>query len=190
MKPVILILPIGEVPSSVLEYLKTELPLFLVEVKVKIGERFNIPPSAFNPHRKQYNSSLIINHFSMLQTLKRYWRTLIVVSEDTYSNNLNFVFGEALFNGPLSLISLARLNQTFYGLEYDENLLLERALKEALHELGHTLGLRHCINRKCVMYFSNTIFDTDFKGPNFCLRCKHVIDSVIKKELETKQGKV
>ena len=42
---------------------------------------------------------------------------------------------------------------------------------EAVHELGHALGLPHCEYPGCVMYFSNWIGDTDRKGPKFCYRC-------------------
>jgi archaemetzincin len=46
-----------------------------------------------------------------------------------------------------------------------------RALKEAVHELGHTLGLRHCSRSLCVMHFSNSIFDTDKKKSLLCDQC-------------------
>ena len=50
-------------------------------------------------------------------------------------------------------------------------LFLERAVKEAVHELGHTYGLGHCRDPRCIMYFSNTLHDTDLKGPGFCAAC-------------------
>ena len=31
----------------------------------------------------------------------------------------------------------------------------DRIAKEAIHELGHSFGLFHCNNKRCVMYFSN-----------------------------------
>ena len=46
------------------------------------------------------------------------------------------------------------------------------ALKEAVHELGHTLGLAHCPNAKCVMHFSNSLADTDRKGSVLCPVCQ------------------
>jgi archaemetzincin len=44
-------------------------------------------------------------------------------------------------------------------------------VKEAVHELGHTLRLAHCSNAGCVMYFSNSLDDTDRKGDTYCERC-------------------
>ena len=36
-----------------------------------------------------------------------------------------------------------------------EDLLRERLVKEAAHELGHTFGLRHCADWRCVMASSH-----------------------------------
>jgi archaemetzincin len=36
--------------------------------------------------------------------------------------------------------------------------------------LGHSFGFEHCPNRKCVMFFSSSVRDTDNKGFQFCER--------------------
>jgi archaemetzincin len=81
------------------------------------------------------------------------------------------VFGEAFTPGTVGLISLWRLNPVFYGEDVDFSFFVERALKETVHELGHTLGLGHCMRWSCVMRFSNSIFDTDKKQSFFCDQC-------------------
>jgi archaemetzincin len=81
------------------------------------------------------------------------------------------VFGEAECPGKAALISLWRLRPEYYGSSPKIELFVERGTKEALHELGHTLGLRHCSNPFCVMYFSNSIFETDRKQSLFCNKC-------------------
>jgi archaemetzincin len=73
---------------------------------------------------------------------------------------LNFVFGHAHINGKVATVYLQRLRQEFYGLEKNENLFLQRVLKEAVHEIGHAFGLGHCPISRCVMNFSNSISDT------------------------------
>jgi len=54
-------------------------------------------------------------------------------------------------------------------------LLHERLLKEALHELGHTFGLRHCVDYTCVMSSSNGVERIDLKRAEFCPNCAHLM---------------
>ncbi len=84
---------------------------------------------------------------------------------------LTFVFGEALLRGPAAVVSFHRLRNEFYGLPPDENLLIERALKETLHELGHTQGLRHCQDWRCVMSSAHAVERVDIRSAAFCPSC-------------------
>ena len=89
-----------------------------------------------------------------------------------YSDKLNFVFGEALLDGSIYAIYLPRIRQEFYGLKPDKSLFYQRIVKEAVHELGHAFGLNHCENIKCVMHFSNSLYDTDIKTNHLCNVCR------------------
>jgi archaemetzincin len=87
---------------------------------------------------------------------------------DLYAPELNFVFGEASSAGRVAVFSLARL-YSMTGAEKDEEKTVERrAVIEAMHELGHVFNLSHCTRRDCVMWFSNTLVETDRKGTQFC----------------------
>jgi archaemetzincin len=92
-----------------------------------------------------------------------------------YHSILTFVFGEAQLGGRCALMSGYRLHQDFYGLPEDESLYLHRCEKEAVHELGHTLGLRHCDNFECVMRYSNSVADIDIKRNVFCPVCSQTL---------------
>jgi archaemetzincin len=92
-----------------------------------------------------------------------------VTEEDLFAGRLNFIFGIA--SPARALISLRRLRPEFHGFG-DERLFRLRALKEAVHELGHAFGLPHCPERTCVMAFSSSILDTDMKDWRYCPRCR------------------
>ncbi|MFW9995221.1 MAG: hypothetical protein ACFFD4_24510 [Candidatus Odinarchaeota archaeon] len=88
-----------------------------------------------------------------------------ITDEDLYVPDLNFIFGLASRSLKSSIISIARLVS-------DDNQLYERRiLTELTHELGHVFGLDHCNRSSCVMFFSNSLLDTDKKGKAFCHRC-------------------
>jgi archaemetzincin len=69
-------------------------------------------------------------------------------------------------------VSLQRLDERFYGLPARQELLRERLVKEAVHELGHTFGLRHCDDWRCVMTSSHAVDRLDVKGIEFCRVCR------------------
>lgn len=99
-------------------------------------------------------------------------RVLGVTACDLFVPVLTFVFGEAQLEGNCAAVSVARLHEEFYGMPPREDLLRERLVKEAVHELGHTFGLRHCDDWRCVMSSSHGVERLDVKGADFCARCR------------------
>lgn len=137
-----------------------------------------VPVSAYNPQREQYEGEIflkIIRGYSRQKKLI----TLGVTKVDLYTDALNFIFGLAQCPGTSAIISLCRLYPSFYFLSHDEDLLRRRTLTEAVHELGHCMGIKHCKLRRCVMAFSNSIEDTDYKQPDFCDNCRKKIDRIL-----------
>ena len=96
---------------------------------------------------------------------------LAVTAADLYVPVLTFVFGEAQLGGPRAIVSTHRLSEEFYGQAGDESKLSMRLAKEALHEIGHTQGLRHCDNWRCVMASSHAVERLDLKEAQYCRRC-------------------
>jgi archaemetzincin len=162
------IIPIGQIDIFVLDYLKENLTA-VFEAKVSLGKTQPIPEYAFNKKRGQYYSSEILEN---LARFKPGQITLAIIEQDLYVPELNFVFGEADSVNQICIISLVRLHPSSYGLAENKELFLSRSLKEAVHEIGHLVGLGHCPNPKCVMHFSNSLLDTDRKNYNFCNNCK------------------
>ncbi len=165
----IVLVPIGKTDPAILANLKNDLAE-VFKKRVEIDEPLPEPDYAFNGERNQYLSTAILKELLSQKISKANSKVLGVVDQDLFVPQLNFVFGEA--SQQAAVISLTRLRQEFYGLPADENLFRKRVLTEAVHELGHTYGLNHCPNLHCVMFFSNTLADTDRKGFNFCPLCQ------------------
>jgi archaemetzincin len=95
--------------------------------------------------------------------------TLALTAADLHAAGRAFVFGAAAVGGAWAVVSTARLLP-------DEpppgpDLLRERLLKEALHELGHLAALSHCAASSCVMTASTGVHGVDRKGTDFCEAC-------------------
>ena len=171
----IVLIPIGEVEEAALEALRRPLEEVFGQ-RTRIGNRQQLPRESWNQHRGQYLATMLLTLIPFPRTGDR---ALGIVDVDIFAPGLNFVFGEADVAGKRALISLQRLRQEFYGLPQNESLFRERALKEAVHELGHTYGLGHCPDPSCVMHFSNSLPDTDLKGWNLCPICQEKVSRKI-----------
>ncbi|MFQ5999927.1 MAG: archaemetzincin family Zn-dependent metalloprotease [Candidatus Bathyarchaeia archaeon] len=168
----IAILRIGSVDMEVLGSIQRNLCNAFPETTCRILENtMPIPQDAYSASRRQYYSSSILAKMRDFIEKSEADRVLGVTEVDLYVPRLNFVFGEAECPGRTAIISFFRLRPEFYGKPSDWNLFVERSAKEAVHEVGHTLGLGHCPNSACIMFFSNSILDTDRKKLAFCERC-------------------
>jgi archaemetzincin len=165
----IILVAVGEIDRNVMDWLKKDLTK-VFNKQVFAGKEMPEPDYAYSHKRKQYLSTAILSAIMEQKEYTSYEKILGIVDHDLFVPELNFVFGQA--SPKAAVISLIRLRQTFYHLPEDQNLFHQRVLTEAVHELGHTYGLGHCANPRCVMFFSNSLSDTDRKGSEFCPSCK------------------
>ena len=169
---IISLVPIGEIARDHLELLAGGLTP-LLHVACTIHTDGVDAAFAFDSLRGQYHSSEILKRLKKLPAVES-WRLLGVTEADLFIPILTFVFGEAQLgptNASAAVVSMHRLRQEFYGLPNEPQLLADRLLKESLHELGHTLGLRHCLDYQCVMSSSHSVENIDLKLGQFCPKC-------------------
>ena len=165
----ICLLPLGSIPQQVLSELANGINAgYRLPCEVLPSEPD--PVFAFNVTRQQYSSTEILAAVAK-RCAPGGGRLLVVTPVDLYIPILTFVFGEAQLHGSAAVVSFHRLRQEFYGLPADEKILRQRLLKEAIHELGHTLALPHCDDYECVMAPSHAVEWIDLKTHRFCVEC-------------------
>jgi len=153
---------------------------FLARLGLCLEERFllcaeverslAVPRSAVNTVRSQMFLGTLIGKIT--RQYPEGGLMLAITDFDLYKTSHRYIFGDADEARRIAVVSLHRLRGEFYGDHADGNLLFQRALKESVHELGHALGLSHCYNGRCAMYYSNSIFETDNKMAHFCDVCE------------------
>ena len=119
---------------------------------------------AYNARRGQYNASKLLHQLirdTATTGSQATFGALWIVGADVYVLGMNFVFGVA-HQGKAAVLSTHRLDS------------LELVTKEALHEMGHVLGLSHCSN-DCVMQFSNSVAEAKSKPATLCKHCRSML---------------
>ena len=154
------IVPVGHVPAADLEMIVPAVAAAFAR-DVVVSEAVDLLLRAHDERRRQYLSTALLD---VVERARRpAWERLLGVADvDLFAAGLNFVFGEADPRAGVAVMSLARLRHA------DTEIFRRRAETEAIHELGHAYGLGHCGNPRCVMWFSNTLGETDRKGMRFC----------------------
>lgn len=137
--------------------------------KIKILEPIDFPKNAFYQPRNRYRADSIIKY--LRTKTPENCVTLALTNKDisvTKGKVADFgVMGLGYRPGNACVASTFRLNAE------NKN---EQFYKVAIHELGHTQGLKHCPDKTCFMR------DAEGKNPtneekDFCQNCKKVLRS-------------
>lgn len=164
------LLPIGKIDERLLLDVGPALA-DVFRVPCRVQPALMDPQFAFHTERQQYHSSELL-HAMQAHANKGAWRVLGITAVDLYIPILTFVFGEAQMGGPCAVVSAHRLTQEFYGLPADPELFRARLIKEAVHEVGHTLDLTHCNDYSCAMAPSHAVEWIDLKEAALCNDCQ------------------
>jgi len=163
------VVPFGEVPEVVLKSIAASI-LGYLKLDTELLQPQKIPENAYDPARQQYDAGHLLNAFESL-ALQKHEKVIGVLEVDLFVPILTYVFGEARQGGHCALVSLHRLRKNSDGSPASRPLILERAGKVALHELGHLFNLVHCEDGRCLMHFSGGLKDLDKAPPYYCSYC-------------------
>ena len=168
------VVPIGNVPAAVKRVASTALRS-VYDAEVTMGEDQPIPESAYDGDRDQYRAESLIELASRIGGEEK---NLAITNADLYYRRRNYVFGLAYLDGNGSVVSTYRLQTSSDGgfsQRSAQDVFADRVRKEVVHEVGHTMGLEHCENNRCVMNFSPTVREVDRKEEHFCGTCQGLL---------------
>jgi len=176
------------VPSRVcLRYLDGYVPAWAERVASQVSQALDHEvesvdlemdlPKYYSTERGQYNATWILAGL-LRQSADPDAKIVGITRVDLFIPVLTFVFGQAQLDGQGAVVSTYRLRNEFYGLPADEERLIERTIKEVVHEAGHSFGLVHCPDYGCVMHAATYVEDVDLKSERFCRDCRARLDDL------------
>jgi archaemetzincin len=174
----IVISPIGNFDSEITESVEKgishifDFPAIILPLLENTG-------FAFDSGRNQYYSTPVLEKLESCAPSFAL-KVLAITDVDLFIPVLTYVYGEAQLGGRTCIVSTYRLKDPFLPTRINGH-HIQRIVKEAVHELGHTFSLRHCREHTCIMHYCRTELDVDRKSDQLCRYCRILLEDEIKK---------
>jgi archaemetzincin len=159
----VLVITLGTIAPRISTVASEAVHEFL-DVQCRPGPALDRPQYAFNKDRRQYHATSILRRLSTLRP--RDGQVVGILDVDLFLPDTPYVIGDADRDAGAAIFSLHRLAHA----NPDE--VRRRARAESVHAAGHLLGLSHCTDYRCAMFYSRDAADVDRKKPGLCGSCR------------------
>jgi archaemetzincin len=167
-------IPLAEIDAAFVGAIAAEAGS-LLGLSFVLSPALGLEESAYDPRRRQYSATRLLE--SLRPCARKGMLHLAITDVDLFYPGLNCVYGLADDVCPVAVVSTARLARNAGTALPGGNRTAERTVKTAIHELGHLVGLSHCGDHRCVMFFSFNLKDTDHKSKEFCRACAKTFEA-------------
>lgn len=166
---IIYIQPLGDVKENYVRIVKQSVESFY-GYKCIINPKIDFTKDLLAASKTRYEASKILDKFHSKDNILLITEKDIACKKDQYPEW--GILGLGYRPGTVCVISTFRMKRNV-----DEDRIIDRLKKVALHEVGHNLGLDHCNkDGRCMMNDANgTISQVDRELIYLCPNCKRLI---------------
>ena len=168
----IYIVPVGDMNEKLLYPLIPILEKrFTTNVYLALDKRMPLPEDAFDYDAQKYVAMYVLRELINVEVPEDA-KILGVADVDLFLPEWDndFIFGQAQYGrkSKAAIISVFRMDPFSYvGGKHNDELLIQRMIKEAIHELGHLFGVRNSAEPESVMYLPRSLRELDRKTDSF-----------------------
>ncbi len=165
--PAAVVVALGDLPPRLLADVATALAPAL-GLAWKHGPPLDRPTYAWNAGRRQFHAPAVLRRLAGLRPPSGAPVLGLVDGDLFLPDDGDYVLFDADRDLGAAVVGLGRLGA-------EPAALRRRAQVQAVHALGHVLGLAACTDARCAMHASNEPTDADRRPPSLCAGCRSVL---------------